>query len=48
MHLNEKNDHYESKNNLTGGIFALFINKREFSTRHQALMSEPSLRTVDV
>ena len=38
----------ESKDELTGGVFALFINKRELGIWDQAFMSKPSLRTVDV
>lgn len=43
-----RNNRNESEDELTGGIFALFINKRELSIGDQTFMSKPSLRTVDV
>jgi hypothetical protein len=43
-----RNNRNEIKDELTGGIFALFINKRELSIGDQAFVSKPSLRTVDV
>ena len=43
-----RNNRNEGKDELTGSILALFINKRELSIGDQAFMSKPSLRTVDV
>jgi hypothetical protein len=50
IHGNKKQSQWdESKDDeLTGGVFALFINKRELSIGDQASMSKPSLRTVDI
>jgi hypothetical protein len=40
-----RNNRNESEDELTGGIFSLFINKREFIVGDRTIMGKTSLRT---